>query len=329
VSGTKKTQFRITAWPGVVVPPPPCEASYSYRYASSGEIFLPTEEDPSKAEPRTRMSGEIYLRLLDIDLEDPLAILNFINEFDILGIHEASLTWPSFHLPAEGGKASKETREAEIRQSRIRAGRPLVDELRAAWEVDTDSFGHTPWERLPRAWTDPNEAAFHHLESETVTEFRIGATLVRDAFDAWRCARGDVQNPTWSSPAIEDYLVNFFDFGLKPFHPGISFLDNDELPAARARQQTKRVEVIPGSGHARQGLDLYPICCLELYNHIVEQAEYRICANEPCRRLFVHQEGRAEFGQHRARGVLYCSKSCARAQAQREYRRRKRTTRAS
>ena len=70
---------------------------------------------------------------------------------------------------------------------------------------------------------------------------------------------------------------------------------------------------------------LYSICALELFNHIVENAEYLVCANENClQKLFVHQQGGAKKVWHRSHGVLYCSHSCAHAVAQREYRRRRR-----
>jgi hypothetical protein len=69
---------------------------------------------------------------------------------------------------------------------------------------------------------------------------------------------------------------------------------------------------------------LYSLAFLQLYNDMVERAQVKHCMNEPCRRPFVRQRGRAEYGQYRAEGVKYCSRECARSQAQRELRRRKR-----
>ena len=74
-------------------------------------------------------------------------------------------------------------------------------------------------------------------------------------------------------------------------------------------------------------LSLYSILCLELFNHMAEASEYRVCANETCGRFFVRQSGRALHGQHRSKGVKYCSAECAKAQAQRQYRRRNRKRR--
>jgi hypothetical protein len=324
-SRDENLRFRITAWPGVVVPPPSHPIRWEYRLNEEHEALLPIHDRPARQEPAA--SGEIYLDLVEVDLDDSQAILDFVNTHGTLGIREASYSRSSFHLPYGG--------EEELHASRVRAGQAMVDEFRDKWESPEDPDHSTPWAELPREWTDPSLAAFHDDgEVETLAEFRHGARLMRDALTAWRFIRGDLaaEEVDWESEATdlkgrahvpvsaEDYLTNLFEFVLVPFHPGITFLEAEEDDDPN---DTPRFRVKPGSGDARQGLDLFPICCLELYNHMVEQAEYRICANETCGRLFVRQEGRAHYGQRRRSGVMYCSASCARAQAQRAYRRRR------
>ncbi|MFE1781028.1 hypothetical protein ACFW9F_00170 [Streptomyces sp. NPDC059506] len=68
---------------------------------------------------------------------------------------------------------------------------------------------------------------------------------------------------------------------------------------------------------------IYSVAFLQMYNHIAENATIRECANETCQRAFVRQRGRAEYGQNRTSGIKYCTRECARAQAQRELRRRR------
>ncbi|WP_431920834.1 hypothetical protein [Nonomuraea jabiensis] len=69
---------------------------------------------------------------------------------------------------------------------------------------------------------------------------------------------------------------------------------------------------------------IYGVMFLQLYNHMLEHMPARRCASETCDNLFVYQRGRSQHGQHRSQGVKYCSTNCARAQAARELRRRRR-----
>jgi hypothetical protein len=69
---------------------------------------------------------------------------------------------------------------------------------------------------------------------------------------------------------------------------------------------------------------LYSVAMLQIVNDLAEEVSYSTCANEACRRLFARQRGRTQYGGHRMQGVRYCSSTCARAQYQREKRRRDR-----
>lgn len=63
------------------------------------------------------------------------------------------------------------------------------------------------------------------------------------------------------------------------------------------------------------------VAALQVANDIVKQLDEYTCQNETCGRQFTQQRGTAEFGQYRTKGVMYCSKSCAKAQNARNFRR--------
>lgn len=217
-----------------------------------------------------------------------------------------------------------------------------MDEAKAIAHT-RELIGYILVREQPDGFADPAEAARSDFDSESVEGFRIAAAVLRDALYAWRFLRGDIDfherewesgefTRTWKYAQDKsrkdqraqfqvtaiDVLTDLFDSALHPFHPGVTF-DHSPLGSRGSAE----IELV--ASHERQSLDLYPICALELYKHVIEAAEYSVCQNEACRRLFVRQQGRAQFGQHRTRGVLYCTSSCARAQAQRAYRRRQRS----
>jgi hypothetical protein len=69
---------------------------------------------------------------------------------------------------------------------------------------------------------------------------------------------------------------------------------------------------------------LYSAAMLQLVNDLAAGEIIHTCANETCGRRFVRQLGRSAYGGHRRSGTLYCTNTCARAQYQREKRRRDR-----
>ena len=325
VSGTKLEHFRITVWPGTVVPVPRRSifALVGYRLDPTGTVLLPAWDD-YRDRPRAtnEAEGETYLRLAEIDLDDPEAILEFVNRFGILQIQESRMGSPAFALSLHVDIIES------LWQERIRAGAVVLEELPRRWYKDST----------------PEQVARDDDEVETIADFRVGAALIRDAIKAWRWMNGtvDASDLAWESPEVlrdfgaehrdkhawlasvaVDELWATIDFALAPFHPSFSIggLEDDE-----GGLSGPRVEVVPESGFTRSEAFLYSVCCLELYNHIVEQAQLRTCANETCGRLFVRQSGRAQQGQNRTTGVMYCTAHCAKAQAQRMYRRRKRAS---
>jgi hypothetical protein len=297
------TEVQIAAsWPRLPEPTPP--GASEYLITPSGLIVAVHSVD--RTESGRLPYHEAYLRLFDLDLNDPDAIVEFLERYGPLDLDELEhgplgFTWHEGfyrHVAPALEKAARRHGYSDI----------------TALELD--------------AGGDDADVFFTYIS--TLESFRWQARCLRDLVRAWRWYRDGVAvaPSEWESPVWAEHDEQFpmptdrvssaellrqgIRSGLAPFHPELRI---------KVDQDDDRWEALYGGD-----ITYYFICCLELYNHIAEHASLRTCANERCERLFVRQEGRAEHAQHRTTGVKYCSISCARAQAQREYRRRGRTT---
>ena len=259
--------------------------------------------------------GEIYLALLQLDLASGDAILDFVSTFGVLNIR--ALDTP----PTDRqwyGKASP--RSVPLRALRYYPG---FGDYRS--DSSTDS---TLREDVVAICEAERAAAPIWLIEETLHEFLYGADAIRDLVTAWQCLRDgkDPRKAVWANsrmPSADwsdnlavsvttEFVENTLSAALECFSPRIDLRDD------KGRRSFRTAPSSP----APLEVTLFEVLALEIFRHIAENAAYRRCENENCRKLFVRQEGGAAHGQSRLTGVKYCSRLCAKAAAQRAYRRR-------
>jgi hypothetical protein len=127
-----------------------------------------------------------------------------------------------------------------------------------------------------------------------------------DPVSAWS-AEGFPINTDWTCWAMFTVALNE---GLEPFRAHVEH-------AAPLDDGSEFVFGLPEVG-------LYSAACRQVFNLAVEQPTARRCESATCGRVFVHQLGGAKHRQHRSTGLRFCTPECARAEASRQYRRRKR-----
>ena len=186
---------------------------------------------------------------------------------------------------------------------------PFLGEGRTG-RFDADGVWHPAPDKPEAArwsveWNYLIDVAMYLLTMRALSRHWLAYVRARDPLEAWRSE--------FSNLFTEDFAIDLAG----PFAEAMSA----GLDEFRVRVEW-RVALRPYWSAAPRP-DLYSAMCLQLFNLMVSDLPVRQCENEMCGRSFVWQLGRAEYGQHRTEGVKYCSASCARAQAQREYRRRK------
>lgn len=304
MSSDASSQFRITVWPQSL-PHPGYSATLDYEFVAEAEAFVLTSQSHFLGDEPPVANGEAYLELCAVDLDDVRSIARFVRKYGPL----------EMQYGADGLGDPLE----DYHGFYMHPGWPTV---KAALMADYDETIST---LSTDAW---KEAGLWGVS--TLSEFRYGARCMRDLVMAARVARGELllSEATWESP-VWDYKADE-PFEEYPWTEGsdgstgaevlLELYLTDGLKGFYPRVITLR----PGGPALLAGGPLWQTLCLELFNHLAAGDVYRSCENERCRRLFVRQSGRSQAGQYRTSGTKYCSSSCANAQVNRQYRRRKR-----
>lgn len=189
-----------------------------------------------------------------------------------------------------------------------------------------------PRDRLPRcAPRSPEETDldwWQRRSDGTIEDARWWLKTARALSGAWaEASAGRSTAATWTDEGFVTF--NDQDDGWSQF----TYALNLGLSGFRAHVEL-RVETPYGEiAHGLPRVGLFSAACRQIFNFVVAGETARRCENPTCGpmhgspggppRMFVHQIGGAKEGQYRSRGVRFCTPECARAETQRQYRRRK------
>lgn len=288
----KQSRFRISLWPDQ--PTGPTNRYYRLALQQHGGWVVFDAADGGWCD----LPDELYLRdTLRVNVADQEQVVDFLASWGQLGdVGAPALVWS----PVMGGDPDPEW--------------DLGDRPTLTYTPSDDWFD--PTTRTPMHWT---EAAAHLAAVQNAA--RIWAAYTKHDGQPGFAANIELTGQPPGRPlncdaspfTYEDELVRWLaetlNRAMQPYHvrmvwrgPGVLHSHAGWLNAAS-----------PG---------LYNRLMLQLARHIAEGSAYRTCASETCGEWYVRQEGRSELGQHRSTGTKYCHVSCARAQGNREYRRR-------
>ena len=195
-------------------------------------------------------------------------------------------------------------------------------------DSDTDLVPHNRWPLMRHQLTnaDGKHEEWDLGEVASVEDARWRLKKARALAGVWREAMFD--RPVAPALAAEGLRTNT-DGRLDSEHlawQAIAAALNEGLRPFQARvEHTLKLYYGGRTGEYIEGLprvDLYSAACRQIFNLIVEDGTARLCENETCSVVFVHQIGGSKYGQYRTTGLRFCSPACARMETQRQYRRR-------
>lgn len=204
-----------------------------------------------------------------------------------------------------------------------------------------ERLGHWAWNALrssgrAESFYIPNRQQVHEFGAqdwfELFDEIRLGLIWLSDLARMWLAYSftGEFINaaPSWESewlgiacPTSEEEAREAFASGLSAALRPVSF----HIALEPSRPVTPETRATLDFGFP----SVYSIIAIQLYNHVVERPQFRVCENKTCGpppQVFVRQVrgGRAKgsdkgWSPH-TKGVKYCSRRCAQAQARRQWR---------
>jgi hypothetical protein len=346
VDATQETsEFPMTVWPGTVLPVPPILVPQVRRVSSDVDesnavelLVFGTAQGAWEEVSVVTVPPELYLHeFMDLDTSDQGAVLAFCQQYGPVGAQDRADLPPDVRLTGLSNKRCVLPRLWDFVHDHI-AGRGIIL-TQASEQFDSSELRSLQQARLSREQTIDFEYAqeeggdpyaFAQLNqiwaAHRASQVAVYQDCLHNLVSLWRYfaegwSREELQSHWRGSEWDFDLFVKVPEHALRhglnnalsPFH--VRLEDPQEPPSL-----------------SQIDLNIYQAMCLQLANHIAEHATYHRCANETCGRLFVRQRGGseiartrgAEHGQYHTSGVLYCSPQCARAQAARMVRRRKR-----
>jgi hypothetical protein len=348
---------RVIAWPANPVPILSVVFSQPHAVIRDGVIGEGPEVSRQPAELRDDVlaegassvealpvdpPGELYLDLVNLDLRDEDAILDFVRCVGpIGGGFSASSEEGRFAeaILAVSGRLGQGRKNAARRFKRRR--KEWSDYYRAILGSD-DHVADFAAGYMSEHFVD---------DGETLDEFRAGAGCFRDIFRCYRWLADGAVPTDWESPVWDEarelrprrpldasvLLTQQLSNALVEFPPVLGMLnglwvDDRELAriGAAALPFLPGQDLVPGEERAvleaeyryGQGVltyhhDAYSVCCVQLFNHIVTRSEVRLCKNDDCPNLYV--KGYQRDGTLRRRDSDWCSQTCQdRARKRRE-----------
>ena len=241
------------------------------------------------------LPDELVLRgLFGLDAEDPAAVVEFIDRHGVID------------LPFDDLGALLPQTRATLLDFRAEAGaRPARDEDFASGD---DGAADVHWYDAALYLRRVRALVKHLEEWYDLAWDGLSAPWAEEGFSVGAVTRPDHLDMAWGQ------FVVALNAGTKNYR-------------VRVEYDTASV---PGFMFGRPEAGLHSALCLQVQNVIArDDIPLRRCANEPCPHLFQKQIGGASYNQNHASGVIYCTPTCARAQASRHYRRNQRKRKAA